>query len=191
MTLSPMRFKDYVWPHNPRVYEIGFRRDIRAHRVPFGSYVLQDMGRQHRVLRGEGEFTGPGAYQEFRRLAKVFYDGGAGMLFHPLWDTAKAYFVSLSLRQEPTENYVAYAFEFWECGDGYTAALTGAGQNGGGADIKTAAKSGGAAYYTVQRGDCMWNIARAKGLTLAELVALNPQVKNPNLIYPGEVLRVK
>ena len=191
MTLSPMRFKDYVWPHNPRVYEIGFRRDIRAHRVPFGSYVLQDMGRQHRVLRGEGEFTGPGAYQEFRKLAKVFYDGGAGMLSHPLWDTAQAQFVALSLRQEPTENYVAYAFEFWECGEGYTAALTSTARRTGTGASAAAEKSGAAAYYTVQRGDCMWNIARAQGITLAELTALNPQVKNPNLIHPGEVLRVK
>ena len=55
MNLTPMRFKDYVWPHNPKIYEIGFQWDVRAHRVPFGLYTLQNMGRQYRVLRGEGE----------------------------------------------------------------------------------------------------------------------------------------
>lgn len=26
MLLSPMRFKNFVWPHNPRVYSIAFER---------------------------------------------------------------------------------------------------------------------------------------------------------------------
>ena len=191
MNLSPMRFKDYVWPHNPKVYEIGFRWDLRAHRVPFGLYTLQNMGRQHRVLRGEGEFTGRGAYKEFQKLATVFYDGTPGILVHPLWNTTKAYFVSLSLRQEPTENYVAYAFEFWECFDGYTPLLVKTKSSGKSAAAQTAAKSGGAEYYTAVRGDCMWNIATSRGMTLAELLALNPQVKNPNILMVGDVLRVK
>ena len=61
MKLAPMRFKDYVWPHNPRIYEIRYTKDIASRRVPFGLYTLQNMGRGHRVLRGEGEFSGPGA----------------------------------------------------------------------------------------------------------------------------------
>ena len=63
MTLSPMRFKSYVWPHNPRTYEIEFRRGIVTHKVPFGAYTLQNLGRTNRVLRGEGEFCGAGAYE--------------------------------------------------------------------------------------------------------------------------------
>ena len=118
MNLAPMRFKNYIWPHNPRVYEIGFRRAMAAHHVPFGRTVLQGMGMEHRVLRGEGEFTGPGAYREFQRLATVFYDESPGILVHPVWQTARAWFVELSVAQEPTEDYVRYAFEFWECFDG-------------------------------------------------------------------------
>ena len=26
MTLSPMRYKGYTWPHNPRVYSIDYER---------------------------------------------------------------------------------------------------------------------------------------------------------------------
>ena len=32
MELAPMRYKDFVWPHNPRTYTIEYRREIgRAH----------------------------------------------------------------------------------------------------------------------------------------------------------------
>ena len=188
MILSPMRFKDYVWPHNPRTYEIGYRRDVASHPIPFGNYVLQGMGRRHRVLRGAGEFVGPGAYQEFKKLATVFYDTTPGVLVHPLWDMAKAYFVSLQLNQEPTENYVSYSFEFWECCDLYREGLTliPAGKTA----QALAAENTEEQWYTAVSGDCLWSIANRRGMSLAELLALNPQIKNPNLLYVGDRVRV-
>lgn len=42
------------------------------------------------------------------------------------------------------------------------------------------------ASYIVQAGDTMWGIARRFGTTLAELVAANPQISDPNLIYVGQ-----
>lgn len=190
-----MRFKDYVWPHNPRVYEIAFQKDVVSHKVPFGTCVLQNMGRRHRVLRGEGEFAGAGAYAEFQRLASVFYDTTPGVLTHPLWNTARAYFVALRLKQEPAENYVAYAFEFWECYDAYPHAITPVAVPAAAASRETASVAGtgtgGAEYYTAVYGDCLWNIARDNGLTLSELLALNPQVRNPNILMVGDSVRVK
>lgn len=44
--------------------------------------------------------------------------------------------------------------------------------------------------YTVKSGDTMSGIAASHGLSLARLEQLNPQVSNPNLIYPGEVLHL-
>jgi LysM repeat protein len=49
----------------------------------------------------------------------------------------------------------------------------------------------GQVTYTVKSGDVFWKIAKDHGLTTAEMVALNPQVKNANLIYVGDVLIVK
>jgi spore coat assembly protein SafA len=46
--------------------------------------------------------------------------------------------------------------------------------------------SGGGGTYTVRRGDTLWGIAMAHGLSLQQLERLNPQITNPNLIYPGE-----
>ena len=41
MILSPMRFKSFVWPHNPRVYSITYERKLAAHKIPFGRHCLQ------------------------------------------------------------------------------------------------------------------------------------------------------
>ena len=53
-----MRYKDYVWPHNPRVYTIEYKRTMGARKVPFGRYHLQDLGPAQRVMRGEGGIRG-------------------------------------------------------------------------------------------------------------------------------------
>ena len=186
MNLEPMRYKDYVWPHNPRTYEIVYGRDIAVHKVPFGRYFLQNMGMTRRILKGEGEFVGEGAYDTFKKLATVFYDEEPGLLVHPVWQTSNAYFVSLSLKMEPYEDYVKYAFEFWEAYDGYT------GKASKYAVLQTApvVTTAAAKTYTVKAGDTMWAIAGRNGLTLEELVALNPQIRNPNRIYVGDVINL-
>ena len=72
MRLKPMRYKDYTWPHNPETYTVEYRRQVAAHKVPLGGWCLQDLGRTHRILRGEGTFAGEGASEEFQALAAVF-----------------------------------------------------------------------------------------------------------------------
>ncbi|MBQ9141035.1 MAG: glycosyl hydrolase 53 family protein [Lachnospiraceae bacterium] len=44
--------------------------------------------------------------------------------------------------------------------------------------------------YMVQSGDYLYGIARKFQMTLNDLLALNPQIKDPNKIYPGQVLNV-
>lgn len=48
--------------------------------------------------------------------------------------------------------------------------------------------------YTVKKGDCLWNIAKkylGNGARYTEIYALNREkIQNPNLIYPGQVLRL-
>ena len=186
-----MRYKDYVWPHNPRVYAIEYERAMGAWKVPFGRYQLQDLGPAHRVMRGEGEFVGEGAYEEFKRLATVFYADGPGLLVHPVWQTANAYFVELSLQMEPRADYVRYSFAFWEGYDGHNTGIqvTQPSAGGGaGGDGGTGATAG--TRHTVRQGETLWGIAQRYGLELTELINLNPQIKNPNLILVGEAVRV-
>ena len=51
-------------------------------------------------------------------------------------------------------------------------------------------RSWAASYHRVVKGDTLWTLSRRYGLSLTALVALNPQIKNPNLIRVGEEVRV-
>jgi len=44
--------------------------------------------------------------------------------------------------------------------------------------------------YIVARCEYMALIAQRTGVKLADLIAANPQVTNPNLIYPDQVLNL-
>ena len=47
-----------------------------------------------------------------------------------------------------------------------------------------------AASYTVRPGDTMWRLAVSYEVGLDEIKRANPQIKNPDLIYPGDVLEI-
>lgn len=187
--LAPMRYKNFIWPHNPRTYTIGYERRMASHDTPHKKSRLETMGMAHRVMRGEGEFFGPQAYEQFKALASVFYEDTPGMLVHPVWQAVNAYFVELALEQEPRADYVRYSFAFWECGEEERAF--------GLREVKTASPGGesagisqGQVWHTVARGDTLWAIAQKYEAALSELIGLNPGIKNPNLILPGEKVLV-
>lgn len=191
--LSPMRYKNYIWPHNPRVYSIDYGKTLVAHKIPYGLYRLQNLGRTNRIMAGEGEFVGEDAYSQFGMLANVFYEDTPGLLVHPLWQVSNAYFVSLRLEQEPRPDYVRYSFVFWEdysqTGDLVLRVTGSTGGTEGG--TQSTATASAPQYHRVVKGDTLWALAKTYGLTLSELIALNPQIKNPNLIYVGDEVRVK
>lgn len=45
--------------------------------------------------------------------------------------------------------------------------------------------------YVVQRGDYLSKIARYCGVSLSTLITANPEIKNINLLYVGQVIRTK
>ncbi len=71
---------------------------------------------------------------------------------------------------------------------------------GGGSPAATASPSGGASpsleptpipaatpiVYTIKKGDTLTKVAKANGLTLDELLAANPEIKNPNKVTQGQ-----
>ena len=184
MKLAPMRYRDYIWPNNPKIYSISFTRKIAVQKIPFGRCVTQDLGMSCRTMEGEGEFVGEGAYDEFRKLATVFYRNGPGTLVHPVWQTTQAYFTSLELVQAPLPDYVRYRFAFMEANEN-PAVLK---------ELKDPAARKSvvreARYIMVTAGDTLWAIARRNGIPLRALIKANPGIKNPNLIFPGEKVKL-
>lgn len=175
--LASMRFKTYVWPHNPKTFETEYRRKIVQHRIPFSGIVSQNMGTDACVFRGEGEFAGQYAYKRFAELAAVFYEDTPGVLSHPLWPSANVYFTKLQLLQEPQEDYVRYSFEFEECLSGEKSPL-------------------GSEYITratriVKPGETLGSIAAESNMSLSELIVLNPEIKNANMLTPETAIIIQ
>ena len=85
-----------------------------------------------------------------------------------------------------------YSFAFWEDDSGYDGGLTKTnnGQQAGSGGASSASRTAAARTYIVKRGDTLWGIARRYGVTLQSLIAANPQIKNPNLIYPGNEVKL-
>ena len=42
MKLTPMRYKDYTWPHNPETCRMELERKLAAQKIPFGGWVMQE-----------------------------------------------------------------------------------------------------------------------------------------------------
>jgi LysM repeat protein len=42
--------------------------------------------------------------------------------------------------------------------------------------------------YLVVRGDCLYRLAKKFNCSISEILKLNPKIKNPDLIYAGQIL---
>lgn len=175
--LTKMRYKSFVWPHNPSSYSISFARNQAVHALPMGDYQIQDLGRTCRIMKGEGAFYGPDAYRTFQALARLFDEGTPGVLIHPVWQTSLAYLSELELLQEPRADYVRYRFTFREAG----------------AEARQETITGDAAPKCVifREGDTMLALAGRCGLTMDALAALNPEIGNFSHVTAGQEVRVR
>jgi spore coat assembly protein SafA len=54
---------------------------------------------------------------------------------------------------------------------------------------QTFGKDGGSTY-TVKSGDTLWDISKRHGVNLNDVIKANPQIKNPDLIYPGQSVNI-
>ena len=54
----------------------------------------------------------------------------------------------------------------------------------------TVSASASSLSHTVVKGDTMWKLAVKYQVGTSEIIAANPQVANPDLIYPGQILNI-
>ena len=190
MSLSPLRYKNFTWSVNPRSCELRLEKKMALLKIPYGAVTAENLGASVKVFRGEGELSGPGAYAEFLKLAAVFEADSPGILIHPLFTLPNAHFVKLTLSQKPLPDYVAYSFEFWDASvlspTGKVPPPASVGEN-----PVTVFSEASAVYRTLRQGETLWDVSNLTGVAPEEIMALNPHIKNPNLIPAGTRLRIR
>lgn len=101
------------------------------------------------------------------------YDGGENPPDSPIWRAWAGFQYSDRGRIDGIADYVDLNY--------FTAEIMLSG--------KTPERPEKGVYYTVKRGDTLWGIARKTGSTVEKIVAAN-NIKNPDLIYAGEVFLI-
>jgi LysM repeat protein len=101
-----------------------------------------------------------------------------------MWGIAQANGISLSqlesLNPQIANPRVIVPGETINLGSG------GTGDSGSSSSGSSSAASGSGSTYTVVHGDTLSGIAAANGMTTSQIEALNPQFKDPDLIFPGQ-----
>ena len=90
-----MRFKDFVFPHEPTRLEVGVKNRLGVGHCPGYGPVIQELGVQQRVITGEGAFFGADAPEQYRRLEELFFQQTPGRLVLPGRTAVTAHFSRL------------------------------------------------------------------------------------------------
>ncbi len=98
--------------------------------------------------------------------------GGSGQIAEPL-PISKNYLEALRVAQDPNTQFVGRQRSF---SDGEVP--------------ESDTDSPFIEDYKIKKGDNLTKIAKANNTTVQELLKANPNIKNPNLIYAGETLRI-
>lgn len=109
-----MRYKDYLFPHNPASIRISAQAALAMAQCPGHAPAVQHMGRGRRVITGSGSFFGEDALEQYRRLEAVFRQKSSGLLQLPGLHSVMAYFARLECDAKGDGSVIEYSFEFWE-----------------------------------------------------------------------------
>ena len=112
--MTAMRYKDFVFPHNPQRIQVTYRAATASLHCPQLGAVVQHLGPRCRVVTGQGAFFGPEAAAQFAALEQLAAEGDAGYLFIPTLTPFKAYLTKLAFLGEGDGNILHYSFEFVE-----------------------------------------------------------------------------
>lgn len=170
MNNSQMKYKDFVFDYNPKQINIENRKNLVEIKLPFLGSVIQDLGREKRVVTGNGEFFGSDCIEKFNELSRLSQDNQSGFLFIPGIDPFRAFLKNIKMSADPTPNLISYSFEFWE-----DTSLE-----------NTNFQNLNPTYHIVQPGETLWDISRLYNISTHKLLSLNPDIKRPNLLSVGQ-----
>ena len=98
--MDKLKYKTFVWPHNPTVYKEEYLREPQYCKGDDGEYYFDAMGEEKLTITGTGAFFGDDAFVQFKKLAKLFKETTPGNLEHPIWGIRYCYLTG-QLRQLP------------------------------------------------------------------------------------------
>ncbi len=173
MNNSNMRFKDFVWPINPAEISFSTQNTIKELKLLYGGCVLQSLGRQPKIIKGKGYFTGEDAFFWFSELERLLNEGTSGVLLISGVAPCCAILSRLDMLGQPSENTVEYEFTFIE-------------------DIgEIEADTGESCYILMAHGQNLWHVSNLYGVRIESLMLLNPAIPSPWEVNQGDVVRIK
>lgn len=186
----------YFWRHPTKLETVSL--DQLGEATLHGGYKMGDCTLENVLLPAQQyPFMVPGsraAPYEYLYDLEVWCDKGAQLQWIVSGTSVNASVVIEEITQGEQDGtndlYLTIAMRQWQRLETPVLALS-----GGGAATARDSQTGAASTktYTVQSGDCLWSLAEkyyGDGSQYKKLAAANPEITNPNLIYPGQVLTI-
>ncbi len=161
-TKGKMSYKDFVFPTNPSKIKISHTRKISQQEIPLSNSLSFDMGKNCRVITGDGEFYGEDCVKSFDRLKAVFERDGGGILYIPSQKPIYALFSFLDFTADDKEGIIEYSFEFVESFE----------------NVSEEQKY----EYIADGQSSLWDISYKFDKYIKDLIELNPSIRRPDTI---------
>lgn len=171
---ASMRYKGYTLHHSPSTITIAHEREEKVYKLPYTHHTVEDFGTKPITIQGKGTLYGDNCFKQLQELTALQSSGGAGILSVQGLGSVRALFTLLTVADGATENLINYSFVF-------TSDCTGVQS-----ENLSCSK-----YYTVQRGESLWDIGYKLNIPIARLLEYNKNVKTCFDITAGERLVVR
>lgn len=109
-----MRFKDFIFPSNPSVFEISSSTNMAVRSVYHGNSDVQSVSLNPIKVNGNGEFFGDKAEESCQYLMHMLRTKESGVLILPSGSDFNAYLNKFTFCKNARKNSISYTFEFTE-----------------------------------------------------------------------------
>lgn len=171
MRNSLMRFDGVFLSHDPKTLKISVQNDVNTQRLLTGLSLTLDTLEGVRAISGTGELFGERCTEDFKKLKDAYTKRRAAVLAVPYMGASRAVLSKLEFTGGSKAGFMGVEFRF-ELVHGASHAA-----------IKRAP------VHIAEEGEDMWDIAYREGVSIEELVRLNPHIRYINELDEGE--RVK
>lgn len=167
MNIAKMSYKNQFWKYNPSTVKLLSSREIVEQKIPLASNILQNFGRNSRIVTGEGYLFGEDCFLQYDSLWELHKEETSGLLTIPKFSVMNCYFTRLEIIGEPKENLIKYKFTFLEDMDCYKSKFV-------------------PSFHIAEKGQSLWDISNKYNISVEELLSLNLWIKHPFSLSEGD-----